>query len=240
MLLSKYLEINEKIVPESFWDEISIFTRYIIPVSGGVDSTVIALEFYKKGIAFELCWNDTRRSLKTARYTLSKLFQLGVPFYITYPKKKQREITLETKEAMKKIVSGSVKYDKNRIPCCRWLKEEPFKRFLKTHTDEETLIVSGIAGYEGNQRQWVVHKLRKNNTFLKFHKTKKRWFAYPLRDYTTQKQGKFLKNYTFNTEYKAVRSGCYTCPIVALFEEAIEEDMKRIERSKRVYIEGFT
>lgn len=237
MLLSKYLEIEEKIIPEMFWNEISIFSRYIIPVSGGVDSTVIVDEFIKKGLDFELVWNDTRRSLETARFSLARLFESGYPFYITYPKKNQREITLETKEAMKKIVSGEVEYNKKRIPCCRYLKDEPQARFLKEYTDSEYLIISGLAGYEGNQRQWRMYELRKNNTFLRFKVHEKRWFAYPLRDYTTKKDGIFLKHYGKNLPYKAVRSGCHTCPIVALFEEAIEDDIKRIERSKKVYIE---
>lgn len=238
MLLSQHLGIDDSVFPKEFWDEISIFTRYVISVSGGVDSTVIVNEFQNQEIDYELFWNNTLRSLVTSRDILSKIFRYtNKQFTIVIPHHPQKLITAKTKATMKRIVAGKLKYNTKTIPCCYYLKIAPFYKWLKEHTDQETLIISGIAGYEGRRRQINLGKLRKQNTFIKHLKVPKRWFAYPLRDYTKNIQGRFLENYLNTTDYHdTVRSGCYTCPIVALFENAIEEDQARIDRSKKVYL----
>ena len=224
-------------ISQDFWNEISLFSRVLIPVSGGVDSTALFQLFQEQGIDFELIWNDTMRSLPSSRVTLCKyILNSGKQFYITHPVTPQNTITKLTKKAMKRIVDGDIKYNKKSIPCCWHLKEKPFLHWLRKHRSLDMLVISGIAGYEGWQRQAFLAGLRKKGTYLHYHITKDVWFAYPLRDYTKKQDGLNLKEYINN---KAVRSGCYTCPIITLFEEAIlksnPEEKERMDRSKKVY-----
>lgn len=240
-------QLQETIIPEEFWKEISVFTRYVIPVSGGIDSTIIVHEFHNRGIQVELLWNNTRMSMPTARRTLSWIFRItGYPFYITYPDHDQKMILQKTRKIVEKIVTGEWgrKYKRNDLPCCYYVKKAPTKKWYKENTDQETLVINGIAGYEGEQRQTRCGTLRKNNTFLRYHRTFKVWMAYPLRDYTSPNfDGPFLEAYIRTTPYSETRhSGCFTCPIPAMFEHLmIEKDQERLERSKKVWLpKGMT
>lgn len=210
----------------------------MIPISGGKDSTIIVEYFLKQEVDFELLWNNTGRALKSARQTLCDIFRTtGKPFYITLPTDDQSMITTKTKAAMTAIVNGEKKYNKKSIPCCWYLKEKPAKQFLKDHTGEDTLIVSGIAGYEGFQRQMFLSQLRKRKTFLHYHTTKNRWFAYPFRDVTSRAKAAKTTVCLSRTVFENTqKSGCHSCPIVALFEKACIDDLKRVERSKKVYL----
>lgn len=239
-LLSEHLEIPENVIPSKFWDEISIFSgsEIFISFSGGIDSSVVVNEFYNKGIKANLLWNDTRRSMKSARKTLALLFKVsGFQFYITYPETDQKKITMETRRAVQRIIRGEITKNKHNIPCCKYLKEKPFLGFINNHTEENSLFISSIAAYEGNQRDAFLRQTRNKKTFLHYHVTKNRWFAYPLRDYIFKNDGKFLKSYGQLHIPGVERSGCHSCPIPALYDDLlIEEDQKRLERSKKVFL----
>jgi len=173
----------------------------------------------------------------SARRIIWKLFLLsGFQFNITYPEEKQSVITKKTKRALRRILNKEITKNKKNIPCCRYLKEDPFLKFIDEHTELNTLFISSIAAYEGNQRDAFLRQIRNKDTFLHYHVTKNRWFAYPLRDYIFKKEGQFLKSYGQYAIPGVERSGCHSCPIPALYDELlIEEDQKRIERSKKVY-----
>ena len=239
-MLAEFLDLDEKIFSQEFWDEISVFTRIVIPVSGGIDSTVVFLEFTRQGINFELVWNNTLRSMRTARITLSRyIFNQGYPFTILYPLHEQKFISKKTREVMAKIVSGQQQFRKKSIPCCYYLKEAPMTKWLKKHTNEETLIVSGLASYESMQRNIHLGVLRKKSTYIRFLKVQRRWFAYPLRDFNHKSDRLMFKAYLHLHKIKAMRSGCVTCPIVALFDEAMikqGEDPGRVRISKKVWL----
>lgn len=240
-LLSKFLEYEEKVIPNQFWDEISVFSRYIISVSGGVDSTFIAWAFYERGYDAELFWNNTFRSLRQARQTLIELFQLtNWPFYIAYPENSQREVTAKTRQVVQRIVKTNQRIIKKNIPCCYYLKEKPYRLWIKNNTDMDTLMISGIAGYESMQRQIRLGELRNKNTFLRFKKTENRWFGYPLRDLTNAKHRILLKGILDNIFTGVSESGCFTCPILALVDEKylarMNADPIRVRQSKAVWL----
>jgi hypothetical protein len=222
-------------IPHAFWDEISVFTDYLIPVSGGVDSTYVYQHFKERGLKFSLLWNNTGRSLITARNILAILFSEGYPFNITYSLDDQAMITNKSRKIMSRIITGEISYIKKSFPCCYYLKEKPYTQWLAQNTDHHTLIISGLASYEGMQRNIHLGVLRNRNTFLRFKKREQRWFAYPLRDCNTRISNQHMKDFLYARSLEVVRSGCFSCPIVALFEHAIEDDQARIDRSKKVY-----
>lgn len=240
-LLSEFHEeIQEVIIPEKFWDEISIFSGYeiFIGFSGGIDSSIVVKVFLEKGIKFNLIWNDTRRSMKTARNIIARMFRVsGSLFHITYPEEDQKVITEKTRENIRRIIRGEITKNKHNIPCCRYLKEDPFLDFIKQHTDPNSLFISSIAAYEGNQRDAFLRQIRNKGTFLHYHVTKDRWFGYPLRDYIFKTEGKFLKSYAQLHITGVDKSGCHSCPIPAMYDNLlIEEDNIRLERSKKVWL----
>lgn len=231
-----------EIIPDEFWNEIQHFSRIIIPVSGGLDSTIVAYEFYRRGIEAELLWNNTIRSLKTARDILVRLFKMtGWPFYMTYPQEKQNWITKKTQRNIQRILDGEIQMNKKNIPCCYYLKEKPAAIWLREHTDRDALIILSIAGYEGMQRQIRLGEIRNRNTFLRFKKKEKRWYGYPLRDYTSRKiSWKKLTDYVATTPFFDVKpSGCHTCPIV-YFNPKSEPNKTRVKASRAVYGRSVT
>jgi len=229
-----YLQ-ERKIITKAFWDEISVFNRIILTVSGGIDSTYLFLKFHEQGVKFELFHNHTLRELQTAQYTIQEILRHGNQFYVAYPGDDLAMITRKTKEALKKINMGIIHKVKKNIPCCYYLKEKPYHQWIKQNTDSMDLIVSGLAPYEGMQRNIHLGVLRKRNTYLRFLKQLKRWVAYPLRDMNFQADRKYLEYYV-NQFIKTQRSGCYSCPIIALWEDLlIEEDDERRNRSLKVW-----
>ena len=224
-------------IPKAFWDEISVFNEYLIPVSGGVDSTYIYQIFKERGLKFSLFWNNTGRSLPSAREVLSVIFSEGYPFDITYPYHDQKMITEKTRAAVEKILKTG-KYHKP--PCCYYLKEAPYIKWMKKHTGENTVVVSGLAPYEGSQRGMRLGQLRNWNTFLRFKKVENRWFAYPLRDCTKRNTKQKMRDFLYERGLDVKQSSCFTCPVVAIYEEAIVKqrpDQKEIAaRSKKVWL----
>jgi hypothetical protein len=203
-------EIQEDIIPDQFWEEISSFNRIIILVSGGVDSTIIVHEFHKRKINVELLWNNTMRSMPGSRDILAKIFRFtGYRFHIVYPHHNQKEISRKTHDKVDELYSIFLKtgnwnhYRRNDIPCCYYLKKAPAKKWYKDNVDcYETIIVTGIAGYEGHRRQQRLGELRKKGTFLGFLKTYNNWFGYPFRDYKSRKFDRpFLEAYIRTTQY---------------------------------------
>ena len=235
MILDSFLNVSRKIITPQFWDEISVFNRIILSVSGGIDSTFLFLAFQAKGIPFECIWNNTGRELRTSLFTLSKIFSYGNLFTITYPETSQKLITKKTRIALKRINQGEISKNKKNIPCCYYLKEKPFNQWIKYNTDLMDVLVSGLAPYEGMQRNIRLGELRNRKTYLRFIKASKRWFAYPLRDLNFQADRKYLEAYV-NQYIPTSRSGCITCPIIALWEDLlIEHDEKRLRQSLKAY-----
>ena len=50
MLLDQILDMEIDMIPKAFYDEVKMFSRIVVPISGGIDSTVIVVEFLKKGL----------------------------------------------------------------------------------------------------------------------------------------------------------------------------------------------
>ena len=74
-----------------------------------------------------------------------------------------RPLLTQSSHKARTVKLFSIKYNKKSIPCCWHLKEKPFLQWLKKHRSLDMLVVSGIAGYEGWQRQAFLSQLRKRN-----------------------------------------------------------------------------
>lgn len=246
--MSEWLEeIQEEIIPEQFWEEIEPFKRIIVLVSGGVDSTIIVNEFYQKGIEIELLWNNTWRSMPQARDSLAKIFRFtGYRFNIVYPHHDPKMITQLTRDKVNELFdifyeTGNWNhYRRNDLPCCYYLKKAPAKKWYKENIDSyDTIIITGIAGYEGQTRQQRLGELRKEGKFVDFLKSYNNYFGYPMRDYKSRNYDRpFLEAYVRTTQYPETRdSGCFTCPVPVMFEhKMIEKDLERLERCKKVWL----
>lgn len=238
-LLAEYFDLEPELLPGKYLDQIEDFTRKIIPVSGGVDSAAIAIAMKNLGYDCELLWNDTRRSMKTARQTLCDLMiYTGWPLTILYPYCDMRKLHQETKRVAYEIIFEDREYNKSAIPCCYHLKEAPMIRWLKKET-WETVVISGIAPYESNQRRLRLAEIRKRGTYLRYKKKEKCWFAYPLRDFLTIRHGKLVSSYANHYLESVEPSGCRTCPVLAMWKIP-DVSPDRVARSKKVYAKAKT
>ena len=226
------------IIPREYLIEIDAlpYNNMIISVSGGVDSTAIALALVEIGYKPTIFWNNTLLSMQHARENIIKLItENKLTMHFSYPSIQLKELFKRTKKAVANIVINKEKYNKKKIPCCYYLKEKPFAEWVKKRSYPDSFFVSGIAPYEGYQRMLFTAKLRNRNTYVHFHRTKNRLFTYPLRDYTNNRDRIKLEKYLKKNGYKAKRSGCKTCPVVALFPKS-EEDLQRIVNSKKIWL----
>lgn len=234
------LLVHELPLKEKFLQELELFNRIIVSVSGGVDSTAVALELHRRGYKCELLWNNTMRSMKESRETIAKLANYTKwPLHITIAFANQKKLTKQMREYVRKIIEEDLKYEKHGLRCCYHLKEKPLKLFFRSMKNNLNVInISSIAPYEGQQRRLRMIELRKKGTFIRYKRVEEIFFGYPLRDFTHGYHGKLAENYVKNyKDFRDVKSSsCHTCPVVAMFVKLDQDDPKRIERSKRAYL----
>lgn len=220
-------------LPAQYYQELERFQDIVVTVSGGIDSTAIALDLFERGYKFTMLYNNTGRCMKSARETLVALFKLTkMPFIITYPYVDQKSITEKTKDELIKFFESGKIYNKKMFSCCRLLKEKPYLDWIRKNRDQSIVFILGLARYEGMNRRIRLIQIMKQNTFLRFKKIEKSWFIYPLRDW---KDEKFLVDYVRSHPgfENATHSGCVICPVLTLFEIPGEEE--RTLRSQRVF-----
>lgn len=244
----------EDIIPKEFFCQLQEINPeiIIIPFSGGIDSTVITLLMHENNYDCILLFNHTHRVMKTAINTINKIQKFTeFPLIVTHPRLNQKEINEKTKARidvlLPKYISGekTLVYLKHDIPCCRYLKEYPAQDFYENYVDlEKTVILSGIAPYEGNQRDAWSRIIKRRGTYFHPHKTKNGlMFGYPLRDLFNKDYAPVvLSEYLMAKGFDDTRrTGCRgSCPIVAIHYhirgKRIEEDERRFQNSLKVWI----
>lgn len=227
------IKSNNSYISEDFFKEIcSIPGKKIILVSGGIESTYIALEFFNRNIRCSYLHNDTGLVMESSKKSLNWLYEKTKhnvdDFYITHAQDylKNETVLDVIKYAFESIdkPTKSGFYDRSIMKCCRKLKKNPCVKFIKKNNLQESVLISGIARYEGRQRRMFLSQLKKRNTYLHFHTSKNILYAYPFRDFGKKPSIPGIKP-----------SGCKICPVLVRFN-MIEQEPIRYAKSKKYYL----
>jgi len=216
-------------ISEQFYQEIEDYSKIFITVSGGMDSTYTALEFYKRGLNATLVHNNTFLNMKESKQTIKKLREYtGYPYIELKPPLEEvsriQEAFLAIPKAQQMKENG--KYTKTVFKCCYYLKEKPFRTFLKGYP--EAIVITSIRPGEGRNRAFWLKKIREENTYIHYKKKWKIMIGYPLRDMKVQE----IRDYFKKIEWDVKHSGCKKCPILLLFN-MFKQEPKRYLASKR-------
>jgi len=221
-------------IPKKFWEEIEQFDNKIILVSGGVDSTFVALEFFKKKIKCSYLHNDTGLVMKSSRETLKKLYDYTKTNVTQFHVSKAsdfvnvREVLDQSFENLSKVdnaIENENKYERKYFYCCTKLKKEPMKKYCKKNfSPSDTILIRSDLPIENRQRYMRLAQLRKQETFIKYLKSYGFYYGFPLRDFQTKPKIKEINNIK--------SSGCSICPVVLLFRR-FKEDPESYIRSKK-------
>jgi hypothetical protein len=118
-------------------------------------------------------------------------------------------------EVIEDIKKDRTKYDRSKFECCRKLKKTPGKKYYKI-LPLNSVIISSICPFESSNRNRRLTELKRQNTFLRWHKTNDITYAYPFRDQRSKKPFlPYLRSIGFT---KVEHSGCVICPILICFK----------------------
>lgn len=213
----------------------------MILVSGGIDSSYVALKFFEKGIKASLLHNNTHLQLSSAKKVIKALVKKTDYTLITIePNVNIKNVLLSSFRALDKAATdkNSGKYNREVFDCCFELKKKPAQKFYK-NLKENTLVVSSITPGESNRRRMFLGKIRNQGKWIINHSKYRVHFAYPLRDARLKKENLHRKRYAqkkLGVEVKS--SGCRICPIVLLFK-MWDKDPQTYARSKKFFLEHF-
>ena len=227
-------------IPNQFWKEIEPFENKIVLVSGGKDSTYIALEFWKRKISCHYLHNDTGLTMKSSRDTLERLYELTKENVIQFHKSKAsdhcnvKEVLDSSFEKMDFIIKAKEnegKYLRNYLYCCNKLKKKPMMGYCKNNFNPDTtVLIRGDSPKESFQRFARLKELKKQNKFVVFRKTYGFYYAFPLRDLETDVEITEIEN--------VVSSGCSICPVLLIFR-MYKKDLKSYIKTKRYFLKNF-
>ncbi len=215
-------------IPKAFIDEINQwFTRVYAWVSGGKDSTAMALSLFEQQDQIEgeiiLIHNNTGLRMQSAEDTLTKLrkktkFQF-IELKAEYPRK--TDLLKDSFKALPKAqeAKDQGRYDRRVFPCCYELKHKPGKEFIKSipkRERERYVFLSGITQYESRRRGWFLNRITKENTYHIWNTKMHAFYGYPFRNLHSLKDVEwFLASHGF---HETEHSGCVICPVLLLFE----------------------
>ena len=183
--------MNKIELSHKFLYEISDFDNIYIEVSGGYHSSNTVLLFYEYGFKECILFNNiTYLEYSECKANIDLLLKLTSYSLIqTKPNFRKyetmnnlmKESFQNIDKAKQKINSGKLWY-RDFFPCCKILKKYPSYSWLKNNILPNSVIISSLTPYESFQRQMRLYELVKQDTYLRFHKTKNNYVAYPYRD----------------------------------------------------------
>jgi 3'-phosphoadenosine 5'-phosphosulfate sulfotransferase (PAPS reductase)/FAD synthetase len=230
--------LNNNKITEAFWEELKHQPKYeniYILVSGGRDSTYTAYQFFTRELPAILLHHNTTLRLPSAIKTLDWLkIVTRYPYIETKPECDVKQILKESFLVIDKLKEMDY-YHKKHFKCCYFLKEKPFRKFLRLNPDirQTSIIISSIRPGEGNKRSYFLNKLRQKGTFFNFNKKFRVMYGYPLRDTKAKDITKYFKKRHWNEKIK--HSGCSICPVVYHFN-LFKKSPKQYIASKKFYL----
>lgn len=211
-------------IPAQFFREIENFKHFYIEVSGGYHSTYTVLEFYRKGFKnVYLLNNRTYLEYMECKQNIDKLIDLtSYPINIIYPNfKNGTTMNSLMRKSFKNIelATGKKNY-RDYFPCCKVLKKYPAKSWIRKNLLDNSVVISSLTPYESFQRQMRLFELKKQNTYIRNHKTKGCKVAYPYRDllrgnrqFTRRVIEPIFEAKLGMYDMNIKHSGCRICPI---------------------------
>lgn len=242
-------------LPKKFYDEIEHFDNKVVLVSGGRDSSAIALDFFDSEIFFFALHNNTGLRMPGSKKSIEKILLYAWEYVLDYFEISSKEY-LEWRDDGKTVRSvlddafsnvdkifsnmeNKGRYDRNLLKCCDLLKKYPFNWFLRNQdyfNKDDTVIISGISPGESQQRRLRLAELRNRDTYLREYKHNGFTYGYPLRDEgTTKLVDAILLKHGFED---VSGSGCVLCPVLLLFR-MFDKDPIRYAKTKRYFLKNF-
>lgn len=229
----------KKFLPEhiflsgQFLEQISIFKNIYIELSGGYHSTTTVLLFHElKFKNIFLLHNDTKLQYKECMDNIHKLINITdypIIFIKPFHKRKLSDIMKESFRNIE-IAKGKHNY-RDYFKCCRILKKQASKSWINKNLLDNSVIISSLLPYESFNRQMRLYELKKQNTYLRFHKTQNCFKGYPYRDYLYGHRNYSRKIYEVLFENKLREyelninhSGCKICPIRIMNPKLLEKN----------------
>lgn len=228
-------------IPEKCFQELENFDDIVVGISGGTQSTAIAIALAEQGVEFRGYFFDTGLETKTTHATIEKLVdRYGFPLEVHRPDTPVAEAIKQGFEAIEKSYRKEV-MDHDDFVCCRLLKKVPAKK-IQFRGNSINLI--GFTRYDGtNRRKWLYDLEQKvgrcegnKYDYCHYAKTYKHWRCYPLRDID---RVVVVRAYLDENGFKdTISSGCRICPII-LMRKMIKKDPKCYVASKKYYLKHF-
>lgn len=229
-------------LPEQFLKEISYFSNIYIEVSGGYHSTISTILFYELGFKnIGLIHNDTKLQYSECLDNIQKLIEL-TDYSLLYKqpifKKKMSVIMKESFQNIEKAKLHLKNY-RDYFSCCKILKQKRNHKWNNDYLLDDSIVISSLTPYESYNRQMSLYQLKKNNSYVRFHKTQNIFKGYPFRDllygnriYSRKIYDKLFEQKLNEYNFYIKHSGCRICPIRVLFPEMLEIDDCSIKYDK--------
>lgn len=229
-------------LPEQFLKEIDIFDNIYIEVSGGYHSTISTILFFELGYKnIGLIHNNTKLQYTECLDNIQKLIEITDYSLIYKEPILKKKMSIIMKESFQNIEKAKLhlKNYRDYFSCCRILKQKRNHKWNDDYLLNNSIVITSLIPYESYNRQMRLYQLKKNNTYIRFHKSQNIFKGYPYRDllkgnriYSRKIYDKLfelkLKEYNFNIKH----SGCRICPIRVLFSEMLEIDDCSIKYDK--------
>lgn len=229
------MEIKEINLSQNFLNEINKYTVIYIEVSGGYHSSNTVLSFFEKGYKnISLIHNDTKLQYKECLDNIQKLiFITDYSIIFKQSNLKKKRLSVIMKESFQNIekAKNNIKNYRDYFSCCKILKQNKRYKWNNDFLLDNSIVISSLCPFESFNRQMRLFELKKNNTFIRFHKTQNIIKGYPYRDllkgsrrisriyYDNLFENK-LKKYNLNIKH----SGCKICPIRILFSDMLSRN----------------
>ena len=212
-----------KPLPENAFLDFDFDKTLILSVSGGRDSTAMALALwdfttlYPRDYDIRLLYETTGFNKSEATRTVKRLAEdTGWPLDIVKYQGPRRPIDILKEsfyaipKALKIIEEGGKKTYKKVFACCNWLKKKPANDYIKSLDRDKVIIALGFkAGDKALHRIYRLKQLREWNTYFRTKANGYTYF-YPLRDAQESTIERILRRFGYG-EVKS--SGCAICPI---------------------------
>ena len=238
-MINNKKEIN---LPDQFLYEINKYEIIYIEVSGGYHSSNTTLSFYEKGYKnIGLIHNDTKLQYHKCLDNIQKLIYItDYPIIFKNPifKKKMFEIMKESFHNIEKA-KKDISHYRDYFSCCRILKQERNHKWNDDYLLNNSIVISSLCPYESYNRQMRLLELKKQNTYLRFHKNQNIIKGYPYRDlihgsrkYSRKYYDNLFENKLKRYNLHIIHSGCKICPIRILFPNMLTENDCSIKYDK--------
>lgn len=222
-------------LPEQFFNEIDEYKHIYIEISGGYHSSNTVLSFYEKGYEnIYLIHNDTKLQYSKCLDNIQKLIYItDYSLIFKEPNLKKKKISILLKESFQNIEKAKLHIHNYRdyFTCCKVLKQNRKYKWNNDYLLNNSIVISSICPFESYNRQMRLFQLKKQNTYIRFHKNQNIIKGYPYRDllighrkYSRKLFDNLFENKLNKYSLHLIHSGCKICPIRILFPKMLTKN----------------